>query len=325
MKKSILKLTSAVLIIIFALAIMPKSVRAAEKIEGIILEKANNEKIIYIKEKGETEFKYAFSDEKETSNANFITSSKDTNGEYVAFIEGEETYKYMFITSGNNTEIIELDALKKITDIENLTKVINVTTEEFNSQMTKNGDTTVTEKQGKIVIEDEGTYQYQSIEILDKNNSTTKLNETAVELYDSLKSLQSLNKMYDKLLVEITIRDDYKILQENAKWEDATKKEILQSQDSQEGEKFLVLIQEVKDGKTVRTDVQIMTCQRQDAADVEYTNTTVPKVVEKKTSLPVTGENLVLYIVLAVVILAIIILATKMKSEKGKHGKHHGK
>ena len=329
MKKTTVKLTSAILIII-ALAIMPKTVNAAEKIEGIILEKADNEKIIYIKGMEEKEFKYAFSNEKETSNANFITSSKDTNGEYVAFIEGEETYKYMFIASGENTEIIELSTMKSITEndikeIENLTKTIKISTNQSNSQITKNGDTTVTETQGKIVIEDEGAYQFQSIEILDKNNSTAKLNETAVELYNKLQELQKVNKMYDKLLTEITIKEDYESLKENAKWENAENKEILQEQNSQDGEKFLVLIKEVKDEKTVRTDVQFMTCRRQDEADVEYTNTTETKIVEKKTELPVTGENLALYIVLAVVVVAIIILVVKMKSENGKHGKHNAK
>ena len=81
-------------------------------------------------------------------------------------------------------------------------------------------------------------------------------------------------------------------------------------------EKYVVLIQEVKDGKTVRTDVQFMTCAREDDSGVEETNTTQTKTIEKKTKLPVTGENLVLYIIFGVVILAIIILAVRIKKDE---------
>ena len=153
--------------------------------------------------------------------------------------------------------------------------------------------------------------------MLDKNNSTKKLNETAVELYAQLSKLSDATKMYDKLLAEITIRDDLKKLLEDAKWEDAKKgKEIPQPEDSQEGEKFVVLIQEIKDGDTVRTDVQFMTCGREDDEGVEKTEKQEKKVIEKKTALPVTGENLALYIIFGIIILAIIILIIRMRKSK---------
>ena len=40
------------------------------------------------------------------------------------------------------------------------------------------------------------------------------------------------------------------------------------------------------------------------------------KKVEKKTALPVTGENLALYVVFGIIILAIIILVIRMKKAK---------
>ena len=75
---------------------------------------------------------------------------------------------------------------------------------------------------------------------------------------------------------------------------------------------FVVIIREVKDGKEVRKDVQFMTTARHDDEGVEKTS----KEVKKKTKLPVTGENLALYIVFGVIILAIIILIIKMRKAK---------
>ena len=58
-----------------------------------------------------------------------------------------------------------------------------------------------------------------------------------------------------------------------------------------------------------------MTCDREDDANVEYTEKQENKVVEKRTELPVTGENLFLYIALGVVIFAIVIVCIKIKKE----------
>lgn len=324
MKKSKLRLVCMILTIIFVISIMPTFVRATDNIEAVILENANGEKIIYIKGMSSTEFKYAFSDDSEATDLMYTTSLKDTNGENVAIIESGETYKYMFLVQQDKTDIIELTSLEVITNkeiekIETLTKTISVVTDDSTSETSTTEDgTTVMTTTGKIVIQDKGKYQYQLIEILDKNESTKKVNETAVELYNKLTELEKTNTMYEKLMIEITIRDDYNTLIEQADWEDVEEMTILQSQDAQKGEKYIVLIQKIEDGESGINDMQIMTCDRADDADVEYTNKTEIKVVEKKTALPVTGENLALYIVLGVIILAIIILVIRMKYVKGK-------
>lgn len=318
MKNITLKLTSIILLAIFIIAIIPMAVRAEEKTEGIILEKTDGQKIIYLKDMETTEFKYGFSNNESSSETAFITATKDSNNEYVAYIEAEETYNYMFIQTEKNTETIKLDTLKSITEseiaeVEELTKIIGVSTDESDSKVSKSGDTTITTTTGKIVVKEEGDYQYQLIEIVDKNSSTSKINETALELYNQLSSLANAKTMYDKLKAEVTIRDDYKKLLKDAKWEDAKNKTIMQPKDSQNGEKFVVLIREVKGDETKRKDVQFMTCSRADDKGIEKTE----KQVEKKKKLPITGENLALYIIFGIIILAIIILIVRMKkSEK---------
>ena len=318
MKNSILKLTSMILIILLALSIMPTAVRAADNTEGVILEKTDGEKVIYIKDMDATEFKYAFSNDDNESSVAYVTALKDSNNEYVALLE---TYDYMFIKNGENTSKIELDTLEKITEeeikeVEKLTTIINVSTDESESKVSNNDGTTVTTTTGKIVIKDKGDYQYQLLEVVDKNGSTKTLNETAVELYNQLSKLNNASKMYDKLIAEVKIRDDFEKLLKDAEWKDAENSEILQPKDSQEGEKFVVLIREVDGDDTVREDVQFMTCGRKDDEGVEVTEKETTKKVEKKTALPVTGENLALYVVFGIIILAIIILVIRMKKAK---------
>ena len=323
MKNVKLKLICAVLIIIFALSMMPLYVSAADEAKGIILEKSNGDKIIYIKGEESKEFKYAFSDDDDTSNLGYMTSLEDGNGNYVGLLEQEKTYKYMFIKDGDKIELEELDSIseEEINELETLTKRINVNFEEKDTTVSNDNGTVVTKTTGKIVVTDSGNYQYELIEIVDKNNSVSELNETATELYSKINELNNENKIYDKLSNYITIRDDYKKLVNDANWEDAKNKEILEPENSQSDEKFIVLIQEIKDGKSVRDDIQIMTCKREDAKDVEYTEKQETKTIEKRTKLPVTGENLALYIILAVVIISIIVLFVKMKMAE-KSGKH---
>ena len=103
MKNSILKLTCIVLITIFTVALMPVAVRAASNTDGIILEKADGSKIIYVKDMKTTEFKYAFSNSDDSTGATFLTAAKDTNDEYVAFMEKETSAKYMFVQVEGNT------------------------------------------------------------------------------------------------------------------------------------------------------------------------------------------------------------------------------
>lgn len=326
MKNSILKALCLNLLIVTTLIMLIPSFACAteDTTSAIILEKTGGKKLIYIQNMEATDFKYAFSDDSKATDLTYTTCQKDSNGENVAVLEAGETYKYMFLATESGTEVIEIDSMKKITDEEieqigKLTTIINVDTTESESVVSKSEDgTTVTKTRGKIVITDEGTYQYQIIEILDKNNSTKTLNETAVGLYENLTNLANATKMYDKLSVEIEIRDAYNTLISEATWEDVTDSTILEPEDAQEGEKYIVLIQEVKDGKSVRDDIKFMTCDRADDEDVEYTNTEVVKVVEKKSKLPVTGENIAIYIALTVVIIAIIAVAVRMKYLKGK-------
>lgn len=341
MKNSIKKMVGIILTIIFVIAIIPSFTHAVDsETEAVMLEKDEGY-IIYIKGLKTTDFKYAFSNSEEaTDDLVYTTCQTDTNGENVAYLEKSETetYNYMFIaTSGEDGEVttttVELATLKSITEeeiaqIDALTTKIAVDTEKTYSYSTTAEDgTTVTTTVGKIVITEEGdyAYQYQLIELnsYDTNSTVTSVNETAEELYEQITALETASDMYDKLSIMITIRDDVASLLENASWEDVKDLAILQPEEAQKGEKYIVLIQKLDGSNVEESDIQIMTCARVDDEGAEYTNVTSTEVVEKKTALPVTGENLALYIALAIIIVAIIVIAVRMKYLKGKsNGKH---
>lgn len=334
MKNSILKMVSIIAIIMFVINIMPSFVKATgSDVGAIILEKANGDRVIYIEGLDSKDFKYAFSSNEDAPETDYTTCNTDSNGENVAYLENDETYDYMFLKYGEETDIdiIELNSLKTITEgeiaeVEKLTTKISVDTNQaITYSSTKEDGTTVTTTVGRIVITDDENcnYKYQLIEILDNNNTVSEVNATAVELYEQLAVLENASKMYEKLKAEITIRDNYKTLLDNAKWADVKEMAIDQPEEAQIGEKYIVLIQKLNNGNVVENDIQFMTCDRKDDADVEYTNTIETKTVEKKKTLPITGENLALYIILGIVILAIIIVAVRMKYLEGKkNGKH---
>ena len=319
MKRLSLRLTCIILVTMLVLAVMHTSVKAAD-LQGVILEKATGEKIIYINGMESKEFKYAFSDNSDAESAMYLTSTKDSNNESVALLEKGKTYKYMFIQE-ENTETIKLDSLKNISEeeiknVEKLTEKIKVSTDESESKVSKEGNKVVTTTKGKIVITDKGNYEYQLIEILDKNQSAKSINQTALELYNQLDKIKNASNMYEKLKSEVTIRDNYSKLMKDAKWKKTKNNEILQPENSQDGEKYVVLIRKVENGKTVKEDVQFMTCSREDKEGVEQTEKEEKKLVEKKTKLPVTGENLALYIIFGIIILAIIVVIIRMKKTK---------
>ena len=110
-------------------------------------------------------------------------------------MEKDATAKYMFVQVEENTNTIELAKQKSISEdeikeVEKLTKIIGVDTTKNDSSKTQNGDTTVKTVNGKIIVTDEGTYQYQIFEVVDNNSSTKTPNETAVDLYSQLSKLE---------------------------------------------------------------------------------------------------------------------------------------
>lgn len=313
MKKSKLKTLGIILaIIMLSFTLMPICSNAdEEKLEVIAFEKANEDMIFYIKGYESTDFKYAFSDTEETPTTGFVTCITDSKGENVAYLAKGKTYKYMFIADKTGIHSTNISTIKQneIEEIEELTKIIPVDTKQTESSTKTEGDTTITTTTGKIVITENGDFKYQLIKIADENKD-------AVELYNELQKLSTQTSGYEKLLLEMNIRDNYKKMLENAIWSNVEEKTIHQPENSLNGEKYLVLMQKVENNEIEKSDLQIMTCLREDDKGKNQIEETAK--VEKKTKLPITGENLAMYIALGIIIIAIIAVVVRMYIFKNK-------
>lgn len=331
MKRSILKLTSMIMVLMLAIMLVifskPPLVESAEisSENAIILQKTNGEKIIYISGKEETEFTYALSDNNNEDDVEFQAYIKDTNGRNVVYIENGKEYKYLLINEKGKVSAFEISNMDVITEqevsvIENLTKKFNVDVEVTDAEVTNEDGVTTTTSTGKILIKDDGIYKYEMFEIVDKNSSVNKINENALNLYNALNNLNSLKTTYEKLESELLIRDYYNLLLKNVNWHSADNNEILQNENSENGEVFAILLGKVESGEVVETDIQFMNCSREDAEGKMYSTVEETKQIETKTALPVTGENLALYIGLGIVMIAIValVIRTKKLSSKGK-------
>lgn len=331
MKKSILKLTSMIMVLMLAIMLVifskPPLVKSAEitSENAIILQKNSGEKIIYISGKEATEFTYALSDNNNLDDAEFQSYIKDTNGKSVVYIESNKEYKYLLINENGNISTFEISNMDIITEqevstIENLTKKFNVSVEVTDAEVTNEDGTTTSISTGKMSINDDGIYKYDMIEIIDRNSSVSQIDKNALNLYNELNNLKSLQTTYEKLKSELLIRDYYNLLLKNANWHSADSNEVLQDEESEDGEVFAILLGKVESGKIVETDIQFMNCFRKDAEGKMYSTVEETKQVEIKTALPVTGENLALYIGLGAIIIAIIVLVIRAKklSSKGK-------
>ena len=85
MKNGNLKMVCIMLIAVLMISIIPSFVRADEEKNAVVLEKSNGDKIIYIEGLETTDFKFAFSDDKNDANPSYQSSMTDSDGKNVAF------------------------------------------------------------------------------------------------------------------------------------------------------------------------------------------------------------------------------------------------
>lgn len=315
----------ALIMLLSFLIVMPIVSKADDESLSVVkFVKQDNSNLIYINGMEKTNFSFSFTNDENATDLAYTTNLKDEDGNNLALMQGN--FKYMFILKENQQtpQIVDIQNAQSITQqdvdqLNKLTKNINVEVAEDDAQVSNENGTKVTNSREKIIIKDSGKYQYQLLKVASQNGDITC--KDAVELYNQIHNvLPNATTMYDKLMSQIAIRDGYKKLTEDATWEDIKSNEIYEPSDTQDGDVFIALIKKLNSqDQQDAYDLQIMTCTRKDAEGVDKTNTAVEKQVEKRTALPVTGENLALYIILAIVIVAIIVILIRMKYVKGKN------
>ena len=332
MKKFKAKLTGAIILFILIM-LVPMIVLAVTNDKVQIISNAQGEYIVYIQELLNKNFLYAVSNSEDTPEGDLMyVTAQDGEGNYIASIKSEAV-------TGNSTflhvryddeigqevkEVIQLDFSKALDKddmeyVENTTKRIKTETvsnlvevdQEINGVQTK-----LTVGGLKIADEDNAIYYYALTKVTD-NTLYSKLFTLANEL--NANSYTSKD-MYSKIELTSEFYNVYNQLIENANWTEVSNNEIRQPDDAIEADQYVVLIRKVAEDGAEITDAKLMV-----SAITPYEEKTPErqetKIVQETAKLPITGDSIVLFVVLAIVVIALIIVFVRMKKLNQKEDK----
>ena len=333
MKKSTIKLVAFGMLVLMLLSIFTVPVKA-ETYEKVVLKKADKEFLIYYKDICNDEFEFAFSvDNSQPTDDLFTRSAKDQADEGaldVAYIDATlyDTYfatnkAYIWIKDNNDQMLVSAD-LVDLTDalndgmielVNNTTKRIDVDTTQTHEthEMVDGVDTTVTT--GKVVVDEKGGAKY-SYTLTRLTDTTTKANKL-FDLAEALK--EDISDTYTNLSLSKQFYDLYmELMPTNSEWTEVENSEILQPDNTVEGDKYIVYLkEETADSTTV--DAKFLTCVYKADEGVDQKEETITETVK----LPVTFDSgTILFIILGIIVLALVIFAIiRVKANKKDENK----
>ena len=326
MKNSKIKLVALLSLVLMLLSIFTMPAQAATN-EKIILKKANDEFLIYYKEICNEEFEFAFSldPKEEEDNLIFTKSAKDQLTETalnVAYVDeylftnyfNSDKPTYIWVRNNEGKMLVSADLVNLDEAIlEETVELVNTTTKrikthiettEPKTEIVDGVETTVTT--GKLVLDNkENKYSYELIKVAN--------NADAEELFNLVEKLQKNEKLgtYENLTFASKFYDLYnKLMPKTADWTKVDDSEILQPENTLEGEKYIVYL---KDEQGV-VDVQFLTSVYKVEEGVKEETETITETVK----LPVTFDSgSILFIILAVIVLALVIVTiVRVKANK---------
>lgn len=333
MKKSTIKLVAFGMLVLMLLSIFTVPVKA-ETYEKVVLKKADKEFLIYYKDICNDEFEFAFSlDKSQPTDDLFTRSAKDQADEGaldVAYIDATlyDTYfatnkAYIWIKDNNDQMLVSAD-LVDLTDalndgmielVNNTTKRIDVDTTQTHEthEMVDGVDTTVTT--GKVVVDEKGGAKY-SYTLTRLTDTTTKANKL-FDLAEALK--EDISDTYTNLSLSKQFYDLYmELMPTDSEWTEVENSEILQPDNTVEGDKYIVYLkEETADSTTV--DAKFLTCVYKADEGVDQKEETITETVK----LPVTFDSgTILFIILGIIVLALVIFAIiRVKANKKDENK----
>lgn len=320
MKNCKIKILS--ILIIFSIMMLPiLTVANAANEEIAVLKTSENEYRIYSEKYLGKSFYYAFSDTEEVaeSSLNFITSKQDTDGNQIAELKttSEEAYMWTKESLDAKAEVTKVDLKDSMTkesveEIQTITKRIPVDATQTATETTEEGDIIKNITTGILKITDTANakFYYQTTlltkETADYNRlmELTKQSQGELNNYQRIKLAQEYEELFNKLTSQ-------------ANWTEVVDKTIKQPANANDGEQYVVLLRKVENGNTTY-DAQFLTSSKQTKQEV------VEKVVSttKNTELPVTYDNPILFVVLAITVALLVIIGIKIaKARKNENQK----
>lgn len=303
-----------------------------------IIETDNGDYIVYIKDLQNTEFEFEITQSPDTKeiDLNYEKSKQDDAGNEVVFISENdykqisETNNYLYVRKDGKTLINgeKLDfslafSKSKMEYVEN-----TMGTEKTKQRITTELITDIVEKD-EVVDGVKIKVTVGGLKILEKGDSKyyysiTKLpaNEynTLKELADKINTEYETIDMYSKIELAKEFYNAYNSLVNKQNWTEIEDSIIMQPDDAQKDEQYVVYLKEVNKNQEEITDVRIMTSYR------EYEEEKIPgrtetKVVKETAKLPITGDSIILFVILAVILLIAIIVFIRMKKLQNKEEK----
>lgn len=316
MEKLKTKFIACGLIILMLLAIIQIPALATEDMPISTIKKDENTYLIYIGEVLKSEFEFAFSNEEEGTDLNYISSIKNEQGDNIAYIN--ETLKSKFFDGKNatylwvkkdNKNIIEKAQINialaktenQLQKIENMTNIIKVNSDADEQKMKIEGDNS--QKYYYKMYPINASEEYQTLaKLIDEISTFTN----STNNYEKLQKYEELEEVYTKILSEIN----------DSKWAEAENLEIEKPYEAKENQKYILWLKDEKG----TIDFKILTAYQKVITEVEENEV----IVKTESKLPVTfDDTMILYIALAIVIAAIIItlIVRKNFSNEGKRKK----
>jgi len=321
MKKNRIKLTGIVIALIIIALIIPTKVLGTSNDLQIV--KTQKDYTIYVKDLVKTEFDFAMSDKENADDMDldYINSIEDEEGNQVAYTTEEQKYIYIKTAKGVECKEINFEEAfdqQKMEEVETTTKRIptEVVTDMIEQDEEVDGvKIKVTVGGLKITDSDKATYYYASTKLPTANYSELmQLAETINKSYNTM-------DMYTRIETAKQFYNLYHKLKEGQNWEEVKDMTVMQPNDAQKGNQYVVYLKKVdQDGKET-IDVKLMTSYREDEEE-KIPGRTETKAVKETAKLPITGDSIILFVVLAVIVLAAIIIFIRMKKLQGKQSKH---
>ena len=314
-----------VFLLVLLIMLLPTKIFAATQSVAIV--KVENDYSIYIDGLENKDFKFAFTNqnpEDETSfESQLIPNWEDNNGVNIACLEEDTSLNlnepvFMIVKVGEELSVTELDLNKAISktdmaSVEAITTIIDVDTTQTTTTSDNENGVVTTQTVGQVNIIESAEYNYKDYEYqynLIKIDGTES--ETATKLsnlVDSLQSTYSTLSTYNKILKTAEIRDLYLSLREEAVYSKVNDYVIYQPEDSKEGDKYLVLLQQLSGKEVVREDIQFLICTEGHKQEVVKE----VKEIKKATALPRTFDSIILLVVLAVILITAIAVILRIR------------
>ena len=340
MKRLQSKILALALICLLFTLIMPAKVLAAESNIQIV-NTEDEDYIIYVEGLAKTEFKFAIStkSDAEESELAYINSVLDGEGNQVALIEKEKAptdKNYIYIKYGETvtTNEINFSDENQVFKIEDMKKVETTTTRiesELLTDVEKRNEIVdgikYTETVGglKINASEDSTYYYKCVKLPDEKYSELQnyadiLNSeeySEKDMYEKIQFAKEFNNLYKQLIEETELAD-----KETAEgWTTLPEDMIIrQPIDAQQGEQYVVLLKQKTETSSI-DDVEFLVSYREDEEE-KIPGRTEQVVVQETAKLPVTGDNAILFVILAIVVIALIVTFIIMKRLQKKESRN---